>query len=414
MKLNYKKTFILGFGFLSIMLCATLYDAFVPVFLRKFIDKTWLIGFLMTIDNYVSLFIQPLIGRLSDRTYTKFGKRMPYILIGMPLSALMVCLIPNHWSLKSLVFIIILYNLIMAAYRSPTAALMPDITPRLHQSKANGVINFMGGTGAAIALFVGSRLYDANSGYPFYMAAVILLISTAVLFFNIKEKRDALEYGVLATELSDTEKKAVIKSPRQIFSAVKSMKYVLLLLCSIFFLNIAFNSVSSFFTLFSKEYLNVSESVAAGKLAFLAVLMVVFALPAGFIGAKLGKKKAIIIGIIIMILVFGSINFTNDINVIGYLFILAGIAWALVMINAYPFVVSMTDIKNVGAYTGLYYLFSSLAAIASPPLIGLLIDKVGYGILFKYSVAGFILALLFIIFVRTPKEEEPDSVQASC
>lgn len=413
MKLNYKKTFILGFGFLSIMLCATLYDAFVPVFLHKFIDKTWLIGFLMTIDNYVSLFLQPLVGRLSDRTNTKFGKRMPYILIGMPLSAIMVSLIPIHWSFISLVFIIILYNLIMAAYRSPTVALMPDITPRLHQSKANGVINFMGGTGAAIALFVGSRLYEVNPGYPFYMAAAILLFSTAVLFFNIREKRDALEYETSDSEPAHTGIKTFIRNPGQFISAVKSMKYVLLLLFSVFFLNIAFNSVSSFFTLFSKEYLHISESVAAGKLAYLAALMVIFALPAGFIGAKLGKKKTIIIGIVIMILVFGSINFTNNINVIGYLFIPAGIAWALVIINTYPLVVSMTDTKKVGAFTGLYYLFSSLAAIASPPLIGLLIDTIGYGILFKYSVAGFILALIFVLFVRTPKEETPETPQCT-
>lgn len=413
MKLNYKKTFILGFGFLSIMLCATLYDAFIPVFLRKFIDKNWLIGFLMTIDNYVSLFLQPLVGRLSDRTNTKFGKRMPYILIGMPLSALMVSLIPNHWSFISLVFIIVLYNLIMAAYRSPTVALMPDITPSQHQSKANGVINFMGGIGAAIALFVGSSLYDVNPEYPFYMAAAILLFSMAVLFFKIKEKRDALEYEASDSDSAHTGIKTFINNPGQIFSAVKSMKYVLLLLCSTFFLYSAFNSVSSFFTLFSIDYLHISGSIAIGKFAYLAALMVIFALPAGFIGAKLGKKKTIIIGIIIMILVFGSINFTKDINVIGYLFIPAGIAWALVMINTYPFVVSMTDAKNVGAYTGLYYLFSSLAAIASPPLIGFLIDTVGYSVLFKYSVAGFILALVFILFVRTPKEETPETVQSS-
>lgn len=413
MKLNYKKTFILGFGFLSIMLCATLYDAFIPVFLRKFIDKNWLIGFLMTIDNYVSLFLQPLVGRLSDRTNTKFGKRMPYILIGMPLSALMVSLIPNHWSFISLVFIIVLYNLIMAAYRSPTVALMPDITPSQHQSKANGVINFMGGIGAAIALFVGSSLYDVNPEYPFYMAAAILLFSMAVLFFKIKEKRDALEYEASDSDSAHTGIKTFIKNPGQIFSAVKSMKYVLLLLCSTFFLYSAFNSVSSFFTLFSIDYLHISGSIAIGKFAYLAALMVIFALPAGFIGAKLGKKKTITIGIVIMILVFGSINFTKDINVIGYLFIPAGIAWALVMINTYPFVVSMTDAKNVGAYTGLYYLFSSLAAIASPPLIGFLIDTVGYSVLFKYSVAGFILALVFILFVRTPKEETPETVQSS-
>jgi MFS family permease len=182
------------------------------------------------------------------------------------------------------------------------------------------------------------------------------------------------------------------------------MRNVLILLISIFFLFIAFNSVSSFFTLFAMEHLHVEESTATGKFAFLAALMLLFALPAGFIGEKLGKKKTIFIGIVIMILDFGGILFTTDIDVIGFLFIPAGAAWALIMINIYPYVVSMADSKNIGSYTGLYYLFSSLAAIASPPLIGFLIDLYGYGVLFRYSVASFILALVFMLFVRTPRE----------
>lgn len=406
MKLNYKKTFILGFGFLAITLCTTLYEAFVPVFLSKYVDKAVLIGFLMTIDNYLSLFIQPLVGRLSDRTHTRFGRRMPYILIGMPLAAIFVGLIPNHWNLASLFVVMVLYNLIMSAFRSPTIALMPDITPPQHQSKANGVINFMGGLGAAIALFIGSKLYDVNTAYPFYMGAVIMLISAAVLYFKIKEQRDSLHFAAPATNRVDKNNvKSVGERLRQCLVTIKGMKNALLLLSGVFFLYASFNSVSSFFTLFAKEYLNVSESVAAGKFAFLAALMVVFALPSGYIGAKIGKKKAMLIGISVMVCVYSAICMTSDINVVGYLFIPAGAAWALVIINAYPFVVSMTTPENTGAYTGLYYLFSSLAAIVSPPLIGLMIDAMGYSILFKYSVGGFVLALICVVFVRTPAQE---------
>lgn len=407
--MNYKKTFILGFGLLAISLCATLYDAFVPIFLHKFIDKAWLIGLLMTIDNYLGLFIQPLVGRLSDRTHTSFGKRMPYLLIGMPIAAIVICMIPNHWSLITLVSIIIIFNLSMATFRSPTIALMPDITPPQHQSKANGVINFMGGIGAAVALYFGSRLYNVNPAFPFYLAAIVLLICVVILFFNIKEKRDALNYLPPVVSVANVTKKTKGLPIRQFFKAIRTMKNVLLLLVTVFFLYVAFNSVSSFFTLFAKEYLQVPEGVAAGKFAYLAALMVLFALPAGFLGTKFGKKRTMLVGIIIIIFVFGSINFTTDINVIGYLFIPAGAAWALVMINAYPFVVSMTQAKNVGTYTGLYYLFSSLAAIASPPLIGYLIDTLGFSILFKYSTAGFILALIFLLLVKQPQEPAPES-----
>jgi maltose/moltooligosaccharide transporter len=114
-----------------------------------------------------------------------------------------------------------------------------------------------------------------------------------------------------------------------------------------------------------------------------------------------------------MMLVFGAIIFTIDLNVIGYLFIPAGVGWALIMINSYPFVTSMADKKNTGTYTGFYYLFSSLASLVSPPLIGLLIDKLGYGVLFKYSVISFILALIFLLFVKPPKAEDAVAVQTA-
>jgi MFS family permease len=167
MEAQLQKEFILGFGFFAISLCASLYDSFVPVFLHRFIDKAWLIGFLMTMDNYIGLILQPFVGALSDRTDTRLGRRMPYIVVCMPVAAVLVSLIPNHWSLPSLLVIIVVYNVIMAAFRSPTIALMPDITPPHLRSKANGVINLMGGLGAVIAYLVGSRLYTVNEAYPF-------------------------------------------------------------------------------------------------------------------------------------------------------------------------------------------------------------------------------------------------------
>jgi MFS family permease len=403
MKLNYKKTFILGFGFFAISLCAALYDSFVPVFLSKYIEKAAVIGFLMTLDNYIGLFLQPTVGALSDRINTRFGKRMPFILLGMPLAAVMACILPSHWGLISLVVIIVLYNVIMASFRSPTVALMPDITPAPLRSKANGVINLMGGVGSVIAFLIGSRLYDINRAYPFYMAAVLLLVSVVILFFNIKEKRDVLPFDDSDKKEPDGEK-LKLGGIRQLFSDKKSLRNVLFLLLAIFFWFVAFNGVSTFFTLYGRDYLHVKESLAASKLTYFSLSMVVFAIPAGLVGTWIGKKKTIMIGIGLILAVFVAVFFTNDINVIGYLFVVGGIGWAFISINSYPFVVGMTKPQNIGTYTGLYYFFSSLAYITSPPIVGSLIDKLGYGILFKYSVVGFVLAFVCILFVKTPKE----------
>jgi MFS family permease len=408
MKLNYKKTFILGFGFFAISLCASLYDSFVPVFLHRFIDKAWPIGFLMTKDNYIGLILQPFVGAHSDRTDTRLGRRMPYIVVCMPVAAVLVSLIPNHWSLPSLLVIIVVYNVIMAAFRSPTIALMPDITPPPLRSKANGVINLMGGLGAVIAYLVGSRLYTVNEAYPFYMAGLLLLVSVAILFFRIREKRDAVD---AAPDKSGGRLK--LRNLKDLFAGVAGAKNVLFLLLAIFFWFVAYNAVSTFFTLYGTEYLKVDEAVAAGKLTYFSLSMVVFAIPAGLLGTKIGKKKTILLGLGLLILVFVGVFMTDSIRAIGFLFIAGGACWALININSYPFVVSMAAPGKTGAYTGLYYLFSSLAAIASPPLVGLLFDRLGYGILFKYALAGFVLALVFIAAVRPPAGERPERRKAN-
>lgn len=396
MRLNYKKTFLLGFGFLAISLTWSLYNAFVPIFLRKFIESNAIIGFLMTLDNYAGLFLQPVFGTLSDKTRTEYGRRMPYLLIGMPVAAVFVSLIPLHWDLLSLIIFIVCLNVTMATFRSPTIALMPDLTPEPLRSKANGIINLMGGMGAIIAYYVGSKLYSKNPGYPFYMASVLILISILILYFNIKEQRDAINYD----EVPAGKKENTYKSKARI-----TMNVAFLLL-AIFFWFVAYNAVESFFTLYGTQYLHVKPEAASIRFTFFSVSMVAFAIPAGIIATKIGKKKTIAIGLSLLILTFGGLLFNTNINTIGYMFIVAGACWALININSYPFVVSMTSDDNIGRYTGYYYLFSSLAAIVSPPLVGKLIDWLGYGILFKYSVVGFIIALVFILLVKSPVEKE--------
>ena len=237
MKLNYKKLLLLGFGFFAISLTWSLYNSFVPIFLRKFIGSNALIGFIMTLDNYAGLFLQPMFGTLSDRTRTKLGKRMPYLIFGMPIAAVLVSIIPMHWSLLSLIVSIVSLNLVMASFRSPTIALMPDLTPEPLRSKANGIINLMGGIGAIFAYLIGSYLYRINQSYPFYMASCLIVISLIILFTNIKEERDSLKYNLIPKadeeeydELDEDEKN-------------KMTLNVVFLLLAIFFWIIAFNSV---------------------------------------------------------------------------------------------------------------------------------------------------------------------------
>jgi len=387
---NFRKVLLLGFGFFAISLTWSVYNAFMPKILSDYIGSSALIGFIMTFDNYFALFLQPAVGMYSDRLNSRFGRRMPFIMIGMPLAALFTFLIPFHQSLIILIFFIVCMNLSMSVFRSPVIALMPDLTRTEHRSKANSVINFMGGIGALIAFFIGSILWDYNEGFPFYLAGFLILISFVILFSFIKEKRDVINYEV-------SEEKIDFKVGLR--SAIKN-KNALFLLLAILSWFIGFNGIETFFTRYGEEYLNIKVSAASFSFAFISLAFLIFAIPAGFIGTKIGKKRSIVIGIIGIIFGFIVLFFLKDILFIRFVFLLMGCFWALVNINSYPFLAEMAPVGFIGTYTGLYYLFASIANIVSPPLLGAILDFIGFKYMFLYGTFFIIVSLFMILKVR--------------
>lgn len=380
-----RKIWLLGFGFFSISIGWSLYNGFVPFFLNDYLESTALIGFLMTIDNYFALFLQPYIGHRSDTTQTQFGRRIPYLLIGIPLAALFIALIPFHTSLITLIVFMVGMNLSMAIFRSPTIALMPDITPELQRTKANGVINFMGGLGAILAFSVGAFLFNVNESLPFLLVAAIFLVALTVIFKNIKENRDAL--------------------PQTITPAVK-LDYrgeldraTIFLLAAIFFWFVAIQGMEALFTLYGVKELGLSKGASAFSLAFFSLSFVLSSIPTGMLGAKYGEKKMIIVGIIGLFVVFSMLNMVESVMVLRFFLVVGGMFWACININAYPFMVAAGNQHRNGTRTGLYYLVSSLAAIVSPPLLGLFIDFWGFGTLFFTAAASMILAFVCILKV---------------
>ncbi|MDQ8734877.1 SLC45 family MFS transporter [Paenibacillus sp. LHD-38] len=382
-----KKTWLLGFGFFSISITWALYNAFVPFFLDNFLKSTALIGFMMTIDNYFALFLQPWIGSRSDRTNSRFGKRMPYLLIGMPLAALFGALIPWHISLLTLVLFMVLMNLSMSLYRSPAVALMPDITPDSKRTQANGIINFMGGIGSIIAFAGGSFLYVKHASLPFLTASVLTLVCLVILFVTIKEKRDSMGYNV-------TEEKTKISFKGQL------TRPTIFLLGAIFFWFLSYQGVEAFFTLYGKNHLQLTEGQSSFSLAFFSLAFVLAAIPSGLLGNRFGKKLIITLGVIGLVVIFAAISFVDALLPLRALLLAGGICWAMININSYPFIVSLGKEQSIGTRTGIYYLISSLAAIASPPLMGSLIDLFGYSVLFYFSSGGMVIALLFLLGVK--------------
>ncbi|MBO1514145.1 SLC45 family MFS transporter [Metabacillus bambusae] len=388
-----KKTWLLGFGFFSISLGWALYNGFVPFFLNDYLASTALIGFLMTIDNYFALFLQPYIGNLSDRTNTRYGRRMPYLLFGIPIAALFFALIPFHTSLLTLILFMICMNLSMALFRSPTIALMPDITPESNRTKANGVINFMGGCGAILALSVGSILFSIEEFLPFLVVSVIFIVSLWVIFKNIKENRDAIPY-------------ANTSAPKISYKN-ELTKQTVFLLAAIFFWFIAIQGMEALFTLYGVNELGLSKSSSAFSLAFFSLSFVLFAIPSGILGAKYGKKNMIVTGILGLVFIFLLLNWVESVFFLRSILFVGGIFWGFININAYPFIVSTGSELSYGTRTGLYYFVSSLAAIISPPTLGLLVDFFGFGLLFFAAAGSMLLALLCMLKVNKTETYSP-------
>ncbi len=407
MKFNYGKIFLLGFGFFGVSVIWTVYNAFVPLFLAdKFNLSPIFIGFFMTLDNIAALFIQPPVGAWSDRLRSPIGRRMPFILIGAPIGALAFGFIPIAAVLPLFVACTSTLLLSMAFWRTPVVALMPDITPSQYRSQANGVINLMGGVGTIIASLVGSTLYEKNVAYPFWMGSVLVIAAALLVFIFIKEPKEYEQgdkepdmFGSLRELMQDEDKSG------------------LRILFAIFFWFLSYTGIEAFLTLYATRYVGIPEGDAGRLVGHLGLFFVLFALPAGIIGSRIGRRVTISAGIIGMaVLIFGlfilspaalstlvtKLPLLGNVRVISLLLMPAGIAWALININSLPMVVDLTTAARLGTFTGLYYLFSTLSAIVGPNLNGLLVQLSGdkYNTIMLISPLFLVIALILMLGVK--------------
>ena len=388
---SYAKIFFLGLGFLVITLTWSIYNAYVPPILERLLTHLpytdTAVGFIMTFDNIAAILLIPWFGAMSDRTWTRFGRRMPYLLISIPVAALFFAAIPiASYTLVTVIPVIIIMNIAMAAFRAPTIALMPDLTPSEHRSKANGVVNLMGGTGALLFYFGFTTIMGAETA--FVVAGGIMVLVLLILWRTIREPRDQFEEA-------ESRPTGVIRSLFDIMREKEgSTRY---LLFAIFMWFIGWNGVETFFTLYGMDKWGIGESQAAFYLGFFSLSFLLMAIPSGFIATRLGRKKTILGGLVGMCLMLGSFYFATPIVLAIGLLISGGVFWALININSYPMVTDMAPTQKLGTYTGLYYFFSMLAAIVAPPIFGVVMDVLRTRmVLFPMAAVAYLAALLLM------------------
>ena len=402
MKLNYKRTILVGFAFFLISAFWQAYDTIVPLLLKgKYgINEEALSGFIMSLDNILAVFLLPIFGSLSDRAATRFGRRTPYIVCGTVCAAVMFSILGIIGELWLFILLLLVTLLSMATFRSPAVALMPDVTPKPLRSKANAVINLMGTAGGMIVLGLGIVFHtnaEGKTDFTAYLVAVaiVMLLALAVFLLTVKEKKWSEEAD--AQNGKDTEAAA----PTEKHTLSRGEKISLgLILASVALWYIGYNAVTSKFTVYT-SYVLEGLPYQVALLTAQAAAIVAF-IPVGIIASKVGRKRTILTGVALLAVAFLAASFITTETpafLMYFLFALAGIGWATINVNSFPMVVELAGHGDVGKYTGYYYTASMAAQIVTPILSGLLVDLCGWWIFFPY--AAFFVACAFVTMLLT-------------
>ncbi|MEA4920673.1 MAG: MFS transporter [Clostridiaceae bacterium] len=418
MKLNNKRTILTGMGFLSICAFWQMYDNIIPIILTNTFKLSETVsGAIMASDNLLALFLLPFFGALSDKCHTRIGKRMPFILAGTGMSVVLMNILPrldNSYyaepsSAKLYFFIIVLGLLLisMGTYRSPAVALMPDITPKPLRSKANAIINLMGAVGGVVYLLIASGLYSASrvAGLThvdysdmFGVVSIIMVVSVLVLFLSIKENKLSL------TEAHKEDQSVGQQSGKEKLP-VDVKKSLVFLLFSISLWFMGYNAITTWFTTYASRIWNMVLGESSMCLTVATVGAIASYIPIGIISSKIGRKKTITAGVILLSFSFAmgyvfSVAFEGFSPLLYILFAIVGLAWAAINVNSLPMVVEMCSGGDIGKFTGYYYTFSMAAQSVTPIFAGWLMKHIGYASLFPYSAVFVALALVTLSFVK--------------
>lgn len=396
MKLNVKRTALVGLAFMAISAFWQLYDFSVPLMLKNTfqVSDTWA-GVVMALDNILALFLLPLFGALSDRVNTPLGRRIPFILGGTVAAAVLMNLIPRMTVLPTFIAALLLLLVVMGTFRSPAVALMPDVTPKPLRSKGNAVINLMGAVGGVIVLalvnFAVQKVTGADgtehSDYSllFLIVSSMMLLCAIVLTATVRENRlrtemEAIHYG-------ETEAETVsVRSGDTGRLDPAVLRSLVLILCSVSLWYMGYNAVTSAFSKYAVNRLGVTEGAAANCVLAATVFAILSYWPVGLISSRLGRKRVIQCGILMLAAGFGAAALFTAMSPLMYvLFALIGIGWASINVNSFPMVVELATGADTGKYTGLYYTFSMAAQVLTPVLSGALLEHVGYWTLFVYA-----------------------------
>ena len=424
MKLNNRRTILVGLAFLSICSFWQMYDTVIPKILTEtFHLNETISGAIMALDNILALFLLPLFGALSDRTDTRLGRRMPFILFGTGCAAVLMNLLPlfdngyaaapSTGKLVGFAAVLGLLLIAMGTYRSPAVALMPDVTPNPLRSRANAIINLMGAVGGIVYLAVAAVMYPnskiaglAHVNYQplFLVVSAVMLVSVAILFLTVKEPKLAAETRALEAQHPEWNLAEDDGSGNEVLP--KPVKCSLgFLLASIALWYIGYNGVTTWWSTYVGVVMGQGLGGASTCLLVATGGAIVSYIPIGHLASKIGRRKTILTGCALLSAMFLTFyfltTFCSTIHPIMFVcFAVVGFAWAAINVNSLPMVLEMCRGSDIGKFTGYYYTFSMAAQVVTPVLAGTLMRNVSYRVLFPYAALFVAASFVSMCFVR--------------
>lgn len=409
MKLDNKRTITIGFAFLAISAFWQMYDNIIPLILKYFFNiGDTLSGGIMALDNIFALIMLPIFGAWSDKVNHKRGKRTPFIFVGTIIAVAAMLLLPLAANTRNLVlFVAALFVTLfaMSTFRSPAVSLMPDVTPKPLRSKANAIINLMGAIGVicalALIMFLVGEGKTPNYEPLFIAIAVIMVLSLVIILTKVDENKFVAERIAKEKEWGIEDEEEITDENGNTSLPKPVKRSLVFLLLSVAFWYMAYNAVTTAFSKYATEMWGMEGGGFAGALMIASVGALISFIPVGIISSKIGRKKVILFGVLLLAASFfcGCLFKTPNFGV-NIVFLLVGMAWASINVNSYPMVVEMCKGSDIGKFTGMYYTFSMAAQVLTPILSGFFLEHVGYWTLFPYATVFAVIAFLTMLNVK--------------
>lgn len=394
---------LLGLGWFGVLFFWGFYSGSMPLFLDKFTDSKFKISLVLSLAGFSGSTIPPIVGYLSDRASTRFGRRRPYVFFGILGAALCVAVLPHLKAFAIVCAISAVMYVFIDAAQTPYMSLLPDITPPHQRSTASGVMNLCGGIGLIASFLVSSRIWDEHPVATFYTVAAVMAGSALIAIKFLPEAEAA---GELSNELSGEPSIKPLEafSPLRHLSGILEERNAMMFFVAQFLWWLGFWIPAPFLTLFLSEHLKVPQGQSLLVPMMMSVVQTALVLPLGILGDRMGRK-----GILLCAIVFWAasellVGFSQDLTQAFVTVGLTGIPLAAIMGVGYAYMLDLIPEKRTAEFVGIGIISMAAPQIFGPLLGGKLIDMAGYRVIFPVAAACMIASLLALCFVRSPKE----------